>query len=121
MTNDRKAFALRCAEESFRTDNEEIAVLKEAAIILCEKHLSLFKIIRRSCRISRYRAKRTCNFPHGLIFVVDGLIFGHRKFNSEESSEQKVLTGTIASSIINNIKTDGPVKLAAKRKTQDRH
>ena len=121
MTNDAKAFALRCAEESFRTDDEEIAMLKEAAMILRRKTLKFIRNNPSKSHNLKISSKENEQFPPELISFVDGLIFGQRKLTSEESSERKVLTGTIASSIMHNIKTDRQVKYAAKRKSQARH
>ena len=59
-------------------------------------------------------------FPPELTIFMDGLIFGQRRLSSVESSDRKILVGTISSSIMHNIKTDRQVKYISKRKTQSK-
>ena len=59
-------------------------------------------------------------FPPELTSFVDGHLFGQRKLSSEKSSDRKVLVGTIASSIMHNIRTNHQVN-CIKRKTRSSH
>ena len=122
MTKDAKAFAIKVAEQSASaTDDEEIAVLKQASMILRKRTLKFMQKNPSKSENLKISSQHNDQFPPELLSFVNGLIFGQRNLNSVESSERKVLSATIASSIMHNMKTDRQVKYVAKRKTQGRH
>ena len=59
--------------------------------------------------------------PAELTSFVEDLLFGQRALNEQRSVERKMLTETVSSSILYNLKTNRQVAYQGKRKSRSRH
>lgn len=119
IPEDAKAFAVKYAEENTRTFDEEVSILKKASMILRKRTLNFMKQNPSKCEDFSISPKEN-EHPPELSNFVYGFLFGQRKLESEKSIERKMISETIMSSIMDNIRTDKQVRYEAKRKTNAR-
>ena len=122
MTKDVKAFALKYAEENTSQSNdEEIAILKKAESILRRRTLKFMKDNPLKCNDFKVDLKNSQQqIPSELTSFMGGVLFGKRKLDSNESDEREVLTRTLSSSVMYNMKTDRQVSYVSRRKKNAR-
>lgn len=103
---DMTAFLFKYAEEnSLRSVDKEIAILKKASTILRSRTLKFMK--DNSLKLRDFRVTFEENqqqFPLELTLFMEGALFDQQRLLSENSNEKEVLIGSVASSAVYKMK-----------------
>ena len=123
VTNDLTAFAQKYAEDSSLGNEDEMALLAKAAMILRKRTLLFMKEHKKTLSDFKVgvRDAHHHHSPAELTSFVEDLLFGQRALNEQRSVERMMLTETVSSSILYNMKTNRQVAYQEKRKSRSRH
>ena len=122
VTNDLTAFAQKYVEDFSLGNEDEMALLAKAAMILRKRTLLFMKEHKKTLSDFKVGVRDAHHHsPAELTSFVEDLLFGQRPLNEQRSSERKMLTETVSSSILYNMKTDRQVAYQDKRKSRSRH
>ena len=103
---DMTAFLFKYAEEnSLRSVDKEIAILKKTSTILRRRTLKFMK--DNSLKLRDFRVTFEENqqqFPLEFTLFMEGVLFDQQRLLSENSNEKEVLIGSVASSAVYKMK-----------------